>query len=101
MPYPLKPQLHPTVTQDQDSRPDRKARKMPSKKDWVWPSFRFPTPGAQSPRRRLSGKGAPEQAALEWLDKLLFLAGQLWTLRPVQRPQTAFRSTQPVLTFKP
>lgn len=67
----------PTVSQDQDSRPDRKARRTLRKKDWGWPSFRFPTPGTQSPRRRLSGKGAPGQAALEWLDKLLFPAGHL------------------------
>lgn len=52
------------------------------------PSFMFLTPEAQSARRRLSVEGAPGQAALEWLDKLLFLAGQLWTLRPVQMPQT-------------
>lgn len=66
----------------------------------------FPTPGAQSARRRLRGKGAPGQAALEWPDKLLFPAAQLWklpllSLRPLQRPRAVCRSIPPVLTFKP
>lgn len=69
-------------------------------------SAEVPMPGEQSARRRLRGKGAPGQAALEWSDKLLFPAAQLWSLpllslQFLQRPWAVCRSILQVLTFKP
>lgn len=69
-------------------------------------SSKVPMLGVQSVRRRLRGKGAPGQVALEWSDKLLFPAAQLWSLplislQPLQRPWAVCRSILQVLTFKP
>lgn len=58
--------------------PTQVAQRTPRRKEKGVASAEVPTPGEQSVRRRLRRKGAPGQAALEWSDKLLFPAAQVW-----------------------